>query len=213
TLERRVLGYERVGDVPGWVIPSLYFGFLRHGACQPVAQVFAHNRDDVLSLAALIGRLGRLLDDPLAAGRRAEDLLAVGRLYEEQGLGEEALACYERGAQLAQSSPQRCALLTRLAALYKRRGERVRAVALWRELALSGLGDDVSALVELAKHHEHRERDYLEAIDAVQQALAIVELRELGRRGPFFDEGRAGLERRLARLLRKAGAERLGLER
>src|SRR5258707_6451151 len=55
TLERDVLGLSREEDVPGASIPSLYFDWLRRRRASPLARVFAHNRDDVLSLAALVG--------------------------------------------------------------------------------------------------------------------------------------------------------------
>src|SRR5207249_8764241 len=46
TLEREVLGLVREDDVPGAVIPGLYFEFLRSRRAAPLAHVFAHNRDD-----------------------------------------------------------------------------------------------------------------------------------------------------------------------
>jgi tetratricopeptide (TPR) repeat protein len=211
TLERAVLGHERGEDVPGWAIPSLYFGFLRRGACAPMRQVFAHNQDDVLSLASLVARLGRLLGDPIAVARHPRDLLAVGRMYEEQGDASVATECYEHGLTLCTETEARRPLLVRLAALHKRLGDRQRAAELWQQLADEGLGDDVSPLVELAKHHEHRVADLVAAIDLVQQALAIVELRALRRKCLRAQDERRQLERRLARLLRKASAERLGL--
>src|SRR5439155_533444 len=61
TLERDVLGLAREEDVPGALIPSLYFDWLRRRRAAPLARVFAHNRDDVLSLAALVGWFGAAL--------------------------------------------------------------------------------------------------------------------------------------------------------
>ncbi|HXH84049.1 MAG TPA: ribonuclease H-like domain-containing protein, partial [Candidatus Tectomicrobia bacterium] len=53
TLERAVLGVEREVDVPGPLIPTLYFDYLRSRRAGPLTRVFAHNRDDVLTLVAL----------------------------------------------------------------------------------------------------------------------------------------------------------------
>src|SRR6266571_5373207 len=44
TLEREVLGLEREDDVPGALIPPLYFDFLRSRRAAPLARVFDHNR-------------------------------------------------------------------------------------------------------------------------------------------------------------------------
>src|SRR2546426_255155 len=63
TLERDVLGLAREEDVPGALIPSLYFDWLRRRRAAPLARVFAHNRDDVLSLAALVGWFGVALGE------------------------------------------------------------------------------------------------------------------------------------------------------
>src|SRR5205823_4883325 len=43
TLERDVLGLSREEDVPGALIPSLYFDWLRRRRAGPLARVFAHN--------------------------------------------------------------------------------------------------------------------------------------------------------------------------
>ncbi len=57
TVERDVLGLVREHDVSGALIPSLYFDFLRRRQTAPLEPVFIHNRDDVLSLVALLGAL------------------------------------------------------------------------------------------------------------------------------------------------------------
>ena len=67
TLEREVLGHQREDDVPGSLIPSLYFDFLRRRHAGPLARVFTHNCDDVLSLVALLAWVG-LGADGLSAG-------------------------------------------------------------------------------------------------------------------------------------------------
>src|SRR5207249_1538371 len=75
TLEREVIGLEREDDVPGALIPALYFDFLRSRRAAPLARVFDHNRHDVLSLVALLGWFGRALaaHDHLGAEDRSEE--------------------------------------------------------------------------------------------------------------------------------------------
>jgi uncharacterized protein YprB with RNaseH-like and TPR domain len=209
TLERAVLGHLRERDVPGWAIPALYFRYLREGDSLPMRGVFRHNLVDVLSLATLLARLGCLLGEPLSSPCGPEDLLAVGRCYEDAGFAQEATDCYEHALALTPASASRRALMTRLALLHKRRGTTDVALRLWRELAT--LGGDPAALVELAKHCEHRARDFLAAVDLVEQALAVVELQTLHRGDAAIGAMRRDLERRLARLLRKAAtAHRVG---
>ena len=54
-LENQVLGFERQGDVPGALIPYLYFEYLRTGRAARLLPVFHHNATDILTLACLTG--------------------------------------------------------------------------------------------------------------------------------------------------------------
>jgi uncharacterized protein YprB with RNaseH-like and TPR domain len=220
-LERAVLGHSRAADIPSWMIPELYFRYVRGGDPRAMATVFEHNLHDVLSLVALACRLGRLLDhagtpspsasaSPDAAQRGAEvssagpsvwELFAAARIYEDLGLLDEAYARYERALAIKRDVAVRARVAARLAALCKRAGRHERAIQLWRRLAALGLSGS-EPFVELAKHYEHREHDYGAAIKAVEEALTVAELRVL-RRQPGALAERVALEHRLARLLEK----------
>jgi uncharacterized protein YprB with RNaseH-like and TPR domain len=205
-LEEHILGAMRTGeDVPGWLIPNLYFDYLRSGDSRPLKSVFYHNAMDILSLAALLGHVAGMLDDPLKTqGEQREpvvhplDLLAMGRLFEDMGHPEKAAQLYEHG--LAHNLPQESYWDTvqRLSFIHKRRGDLPAAVALWRQAAGSG---QVYAHVELAKYYEHHVRDYHEAVSWTQTCIALVKSpgfpRQAGQRWL------ADLEHRLTRLQAK----------
>jgi uncharacterized protein YprB with RNaseH-like and TPR domain len=53
TLEKKLLGFERVDDMPGALAPSCWFHWLREGDPRPLAAIAEHNRFDVLSMIAL----------------------------------------------------------------------------------------------------------------------------------------------------------------
>ena len=200
TIEAEMLGHRRTRDVPSWMIPELYFRYVRGGDARPMARVFAHNLDDILSLTAVTCRLGRALGRP-TPDDDAHDLFAVARTYEDLGLWDDACACYELALEAGRGLPVRPAIAARYAGLCKRSGRSERAVQLWRRLALSGM-QACEPYVELAKHYEHRERDYAAAQSVVEQALVVVQLREARRAGGASAE-RTDLEQRLARLLVK----------
>ena len=208
SIEQAILGHRRRDDVPSWMVPQLYFRYVRDGDARPMVRVFQHNLDDVLSLVALAGRLGRLLGDPLGQEADADDLEAVGRLYEEFGYCDDAAGCYERALAVAGTSQARGRVAVRLARLCKRTGRSERALDLWRRLALAG-ATSCAPHVELAKHYEHRAGDYAAAIAVVQEALTLAELAE-ARRRPGAAGERAELERRLARLVAKQQRRRGG---
>jgi uncharacterized protein YprB with RNaseH-like and TPR domain len=56
-LEREVLGVCRSGDIPGQMVPEFYETYLRTGNCGPLVPIVEHNRQDVVSLAALFFHL------------------------------------------------------------------------------------------------------------------------------------------------------------
>ena len=200
TIEERVLGHARARDVPSWMIPELYFRYVRGGSARPMARVFDHNLHDILSLAAVTCRLGRILGSP-TADADVNDLFAVARLLEDLGHVDDACACYELALDAGRGSSVLRDVATRLAALCKRTGRSDRAVQLWRRLAQAS---EVTCepYVELAKHYEWGARDYPAAIAVVEQALVVLQLRETRRRTGAGGE-RIDLERRLARLLLK----------
>ncbi len=200
-IEQAILRHGRQQDVPSWMIPQLYFRYVRDGDARPMASVFHHNLDDVLSLVSLACHLGRLLGDPLGQPAEPDELEAVARLYEELGYAEDAAACYERALRLATTAQHRRRIAIRLAQHCKRIGRSDRALELWRRLAAS-TPTHCAAHVELAKHYEHRVRDYGAAIAIVQEALTILELAK-ARRHPDAATEHSALGRRLARLLNK----------
>lgn len=203
TLEEAVLGHRRDLDVPSWLIPSLYASYVRDGQAEPLRRVFSHNRHDVLSLVALAAHLGRRLATPLDGRLGPDELLAAARLYEEIGRRDLACACLEAALPRAEP-PLRQRLQLQLALLYRRAGQRERAFTLWRALA-SARSFALVGLIEMAKYLEHQQRDIAAALELVEQALAILELRELQDGAWRWRAERADLERRLARLRRKRG--------
>src|SRR5207249_272849 len=171
TREREVIGLGRENDVPGALIPALYFGFLRSRRAAPLGRVFDHNRHDVLSLVALLGWFGRALAAPDHLG--AEDLAGLGRLWEPVDL-EQALTCYRAalGGDLPGPTAHRVRL--RLARWEKRATRWDRACALWEVASRHGAFDR-EPWEELAKFHEHRRRDLRTARATVAHALELAD--------------------------------------
>ena len=118
TLEQRVLRVVRERDVPGSVIPSLYFQFLRRRVAAPLRDVIAHNRHDVLALVGLLGWLGRALDG--ATPLSAEEHAGLGKLWERADV-ERACVCYEAALRAGLDGDGAHAVRLRLAHWEKRR--------------------------------------------------------------------------------------------
>lgn len=195
TLEREVLGLVREDDVPGALIPALYFDFLRSRRAAPLARVFVHNRADVLSLAALLGWLTRAIQSAEDA-LPPNDLAGLGRLCERVDL-ERSAHYYRSALQAGLDGPEAHRVRLRLALWEKRCARWEAACALWR--AATGAGEfDLRPWEELAKYHEHRSRDLPTAHAIVLEALhlAAAALAPSGALSALLHR-RARLERRL----------------
>jgi uncharacterized protein YprB with RNaseH-like and TPR domain len=57
TVERHVLGRERPFDVPSALVPDFYNTYLEERNIGPLVAIIEHNKQDLISLAALLGRL------------------------------------------------------------------------------------------------------------------------------------------------------------
>lgn len=197
TLEREVIGLRREDDVPGFMIPTLYFDWLRHRRAAPLARVFTHNRHDVLSLAALLGWFTGALDGDVSALAPWE-LAGLGRLWERAD-AERAMACYRGALAAGLDGLEGHRVRLRLALWEKRRARWNAACMLW-EMATRRAVFDPQPWEELAKFHEHRQRDVaaarsvvLEAIDLARTAGASARVLEA------FNYRLIRLERRLDR--------------
>ena len=174
-LEEHILGKTRTDeDTPGWMIPELYFDYLRSGDARPLKGVFYHNAMDVLTMVALTNHITHLLANPLD-GRveHALDLVAIGRLNEDLGYPDQAARILERSLEYDLPPESYSRTVKRLSYLRKRQGELTNAISLWWQAAADR---EIYAHEELAKYHEHKERDYAEAKRWTEAALAILKM-------------------------------------
>lgn len=199
-LEVQILGAMRSQeDVPGWMIPQLYFDYLRSGDARPLKNVFYHNAMDVVSLAALFSRTAALLADPLnEMAEHGEDLLAMARLFDELGYTDKSIQLYLKALEMDLPEEAMLTTLQRLALVHKRQDNLQAAVRLWEEAAQR---QHLQAHIELAKYYEHRLQQYGEAIYWTETALAI--LHQPGFPVTEKHHWQAELEHRLDRLRRK----------
>jgi uncharacterized protein len=163
-LERSVLGFHRLADVPGFEIPTRYFHFLRVGDVSGLSGIFDHNRHDLLSLAAVASHaLGLVADGPESC-RDASEQLALGHLYDRSGDSERARRSFELASRGSGADVRRQALAC-LAIQLRRAGRHDEAARAWQRVL--DLTEDSGrftplerrAAEALAIHHEHRARD------------------------------------------------------
>ena len=196
-IEENVLGAPRTSEeVPGYEIPWLYFDYLRTGDASEMKGVFYHNAMDIVALAALFNHTAAMLHDPFDEHiQHGLDVIALAKLHEDLDRWETAARLYERGLEMDLGEENFWKAVHRLSVLQKRRGDLDEAVRLWKQAAAQG---HIYAYVELAKHYEHRRRDYLEAQKWAQSALERVNTSDL----PAYirEHWKVELEHRIDRL-------------
>jgi uncharacterized protein len=206
-LERHLAGVHRIGDVPGFELPSRFFRFVRTGDAAPLAAVLEHNRIDLLSLAMVTAHAIRLIEQGPAATKSARECLGLGLLFDRAGRRDNAEACYLHAAMFAarvgREPEVRAEALRRLALGRRRSGRMSEAAQAWSEIVTMAACPSTirrEARQALAIHHEHRSRDLRSARMFVLDALA---------ENPT-PRWREQAEYRLARIERKMGqTERL----
>lgn len=176
-VEAELLGMHREDDVDGSDIPALYLDYLRGAGASTLLPVIEHNANDLVALAAILGRLCahfetlRPEDDP-------RDHLAYARLAvracDETRAAEFARAAAGGGGP-AEITVDACLLLAWLA---RRRGD----VGAERAALSDALEAAVAAPerlpevhLALAKLHEHRLRDPEAALAHARRAVGAEE--------------------------------------
>jgi uncharacterized protein YprB with RNaseH-like and TPR domain len=173
TLEHRVLGAPRTDDTPGWMIPDLFFSFLRDRDPLPLKGVIEHNRRDLLAMVGLCGILQNLLAArcPETAPADPHVRLGLARLWSVLGNAELSDALYRSSItnpNLSEEARERG--LTYWARDLKKRDRSEQAALLWRRL-LAHYPGHLEATVELAKWFEHRRKDFRTALLLVEGGL------------------------------------------
>lgn len=204
SLEVALLDLQRTEDeVPGWLIPQLYFDYLRTGDARPMRGVLYHNSMDVISMAALLSHLGHMLEDPFGIQPGSPiDHAAIGRLFDD--LHDDQMAAQLYRYSLEHGLPERLFwdTLERLSLLHKRRGEFDEAFLLWQKAAKEGF---VYAHIEIAKVFEHFHNEPDQALVWTEKALTLLQAPTIS--GIEKTTWREELEHRRQRLLRKVSGK------
>ncbi len=203
-LEQTLLGLRRHDDVPGWLIPSLYFSYIQRGQGFGLSPVFQHNALDLLSLVTFLGYLGDIAGTDYTGD--AEHSLALGVWDESQGRLNQAQRLYDLAWHSDPAADAGGEAVRRLARLSRRRGDWQDSERLWQAEIQTTTAPQrqIFAAVELAKIFEHRRRDFVAAFGQVRVANQI--LIGLPRHERPLSVTLGDLEHRSARLERRLGS-------
>jgi uncharacterized protein YprB with RNaseH-like and TPR domain len=199
-LERDILGFARVDDIPSHLIPSLFFDYLQTRDETILHPILHHNRNDILSLYQLTGIADELINRVCDLGGNDDELIvSLAEIYFNQRQYGKSIELLDKiNRQFADKRTFN-------------RASQVKAIALkklnhWDEaieayLAAHELDRQVETLIESAKLYEHKKKQPQKALDLVHRAESILEFAEL--RGDINAGLLAELAHRKRRLLNR----------
>src|SRR5271165_6212670 len=195
-LENQILGVERQGDLPGEMIPYVYFEYVRTQEIFRLMPVFHHNSIDILTLACLTAIVPRafhaqhtLINGPEFS--HGAEMVGLARWWRQAEQHENALALFRQAIEKNLSDELLFRTLWDIAALEKKLGRHHAAIPVLTDLAASHNPWRAAAFVELAKYYERRERNYALALEMTRSAIELEPSEALQRRA-------ARLEKRVA---------------
>ncbi len=172
SVEEGVLGYHRLDDLPGALLPERYFQYIRSRDARFIHKAFSHNANDIVSMAALLSSMITLLQNPRKIDTPAEDVYSYARIFELNNDCEKAENAYTHALEKGLNPELYYRALQSLSLIYKRQGQWDKACQLWRTMIQTVPEAGLFPTIELAKYYEHQAHDYLQAKEWVQSAIA-----------------------------------------
>ena len=175
TVERDILGVIRENDVPGYLVPEIYFRYLKTKDARALKQVFEHNLQDILSLVALVSRMCFLVEDPLNNTEYGMDIFSIGKMFDEEKRYEQSTSYYTEALKHNLAEEEVLEILRLSSFAYKRQGKWEEAEKIWKEIIERSRKFIYYPYEELAKYYEHHLKDYQKAETIVEEALKVKE--------------------------------------
>jgi len=192
-IEASVFGFQRVDDISGYLIPSIYFEWLSEESLDLMHQVLEHNRLDIVSLYCLVHHAAEVYATRGEVLDEVDDLHSLSRVFGRRKNTTLVKEVFER-IDRADITPLAEDIILYHALNFKRLGDTGRAVEMWQSLCASTSRESYWANVELAKYFEHREKNLPLALEHALRADEIC---------PYGRIHRQQLSRRLSRLREK----------
>jgi len=163
-IEKNILDFERYGDVPGEMVPAVYFNWLNSMGTELLGQVVEHNLNDIVSLYFLMYHIALAQDKPGERLTEADDIFSVAKIFEKRKEHDKVCQLLANCNQII-SDNNRFDILFMQSLANKRTGRFDEAVSLWTKIAGVSNSQTFLALIELAKYYEHRKKDFSTALE------------------------------------------------
>ena len=171
-VEKNILDFYRHDDIPGHLVPSIYFNWLSTTDTDLLDKVAEHNLNDIISLFFIMHHISGVRERPADNISEPDDILSLARILERRREHDNLCQMLERFDDVAWGH-ERFDILYLQSLSYKRGGRLPEAVALWEKIAANSTLESFLAGIELAKYYEHRARDMKKALHFARCAKAI----------------------------------------
>jgi uncharacterized protein YprB with RNaseH-like and TPR domain len=167
SIEENLLGVYRHDDIPGWLIPEVFFSFQKHGETDRLGPVLEHNRLDIKALFILLYSLAgiyRRLGERDLTGFDAKLLINLAHSV----FGSDLELFIEIVKSLEPCALHDRILFKKYSAALKRSARIEEAKAFWKS------DGSIFSLEELAKYAEHREKNFRLALEYCARAVELI---------------------------------------
>ena len=167
-LERRLFSFYRTDDIPGHLVPSVYFEWLSAQELSRMKAVLEHNRYDIVSLYFLTNLISEAYQSEGGSLEHPEDLHSLSRFYERRRENNRIEKVYNRVQQFGNGISPDAAL--HYARSFKRSQNLQESVKIWETLVTEKSSQSFWACIELAKYYEHQVKDFKNALEYAKLA-------------------------------------------
>ena len=177
-IEKNILGIVRTDEeIPGWLVPQMYFDYLESGDAKLLKGVAYHNEMDIISLAKLFCLLNNYASEDFKQLKNENklDTLAIGEILRKGQNYQLAEKVFEIGNFRWDNESIPREYVRKYANVLKRNGNLEKALHFWKIAANAG---DVPSCIEISKYYEHKIKDYRESYIFGEKALLLAKKEE-----------------------------------
>ena len=167
-LERELFDFNRIDDIPGYLVPTVFFDWLNSEDLSMMNAVIEHNRLDIVSLFFLARLISEAYATTGGSLDYSEDLHSLSTWYDRRREREKIEVVYSQAERLSENMSAEAVLF------YGRSFKRLRkfdeSIGLLSKITSDDSKYGFSANIELAVHYEHRTKELLKALEHATQA-------------------------------------------
>ena len=205
-IESCILNVFRKSDVPGEMVPQIYFDFVRLGETQMLKKIFDHNAYDIASLVSLLKALCLCFDNPeTEKALDPVDLYSLGRFHLFSGKIEKSIEFFNLASEGSLDAEVKLDVWRLCSLAHKKLGQWNDAETIWLNL-VQECPNHFFSYEELAKYYEHKAKHYSEALNLVNRAIKLVDFKSDFDSDSRIKSARDGFYYRKRRLERKLKA-------